>query len=492
MPSRLSKFRLFSRLRERAKAANSKRAHHSDDTAGTAPVVSPDQRPRPQQRDAAFTTDTCTATAVNTIVDVDVAADDAAIHMSQRAQPSSSHATQPTPTASMLETLPSELRLQVISHISDLHDLKALVLASPVFYQQYRLDRKHVLSQVLVSTLGSFLVDAHAVQRSATLYSPPRPLPLDAMREFIQNYTLRRFAVPELVLEDCTLADLVDMAAFQQSVARPLSLKCAALFLQHLDPSLEVGSLSGTEQTRLLRALYRFQLYCNLFGQGPKPGEYRVVARLDNAETLALFFGAFNPWEVEEIDCIYTLIRNKYDAVLDAIQCDLARDKQRFHNRDRPSTPPGSWDDFSHEAVDRRLLREGIALRGLRLFSKVLATHDHEELVKTMRQYQVRSSGMYEHAVSRAAQHSRRAVYPSERDLAEARREKLAFAGDTEDDPPLAWVIGWRGRYSNTYGFIIPAPLKAWGHVFWDRRRLIESKGKDAVLRARDGQRGGT
>jgi hypothetical protein len=123
------------------------------------------------------------------------------------------------------------------------------------------------------------------------------------------------------------------MATFYQSVARPLSLKCAVLFLHHLDPSFEVSSLSGTEQTRLLRALYRFQLYCNLFCQGPQPGRYRVVTRLDLPEALALFFGGFNPWEVEETDCICKLIRNKYEAILIEMECE----------KDRPSTPPGPW-----------------------------------------------------------------------------------------------------------------------------------------------------
>ncbi|KAK3308332.1 uncharacterized protein B0T15DRAFT_410673 [Chaetomium strumarium] len=464
MPSQWSKFGLFARLRERVKAANSKHAHQSDGTVGTAPATSLDQRPCPQQPepDVAITTDTCTATAVRDFVDIDVPADDDSIDMSQRAQPGSSHASpaQLTPAASRLETLPSELRLQVLAYIRDLDDLRSLILASPVIYQQYRLDRKHVLSRVLLSTLGSMLVDAHAVQRSATLYSPPRPLAPDAMRDFLHSYISLRFAGPELALEDCTLADLLDIAVFHQSVARPLSLKCAALFLQHLDPSLEVGSLSDAEQTRLLRALYRFQLYCNLFGQGPKPRRYRAMPMLDPTETLALFFSNLNPWEVEEIDCIYTLIRNKYDAVFDASQC---------------------------EAADRRLLREGTALRGIQLFSQVLATHNHEELVKTIQRYQV-PCYTYEHVLSWATQHSRRALYASEGDLAEARREKLVFAGDTEDGPPLAWVIGWRGRYVNAYGPIIPAPLKTWGHVFWDRRRLIESKGKDEVLLTRDGQ----
>jgi hypothetical protein len=130
-------------------------------------------------------------------------------------------------------------------------------------------------------------------------------------------------------------------------------------------------------------------------------------------------------------------------------------------------------------------------LKGLRLFSKVLATHEHDELVETMRQYQVQS-GFYEHVLSWAAQRRRRATHPSEGDLAEARGDKLAFSRDTEDGPPLAWVIGWRGRYSNMYGPIIPAGLKVWSHVFWDCCGLIETRGKDVVLREREEQDGST
>lgn len=137
-------------------------------------------------------------------------------------------------------------------------------------------------------------------------------------------------------------------------------------------------------------------------------------------------------------------------------------------------------------ATDRKSLREGTALRGLRLFSKTLATHGHDELVETMQRYHIRAGGDYELVLGNTSQDMRRHAHPSEGDLAEARQEKLPFSGDTEDGPPLAWVIGWRGRYVNRYGPAIPASLKAWGHVFWDHRRLIESKGKDAVLRARD------
>jgi hypothetical protein len=58
------------------------------------------------------------------------------------------------------------------------------------------------------------------------------------------------------------------------------------------------------------------------------------------------------------------------------------------------------------------------------------------------------------------SQDMRRREHPSEEDRAEARRERLPFLGDAEDGPPLAWVIVWRGRYSNEYGSVIDRRLK--------------------------------
>ena len=141
--------------------------------------------------------------------------------------------------------------------------------------------------------------------------------------------------------------------------------------------------------------------------------------------------------------------------------------------------------------TDRVSLIEGTATRGLRLFADVLEILDdmdgvdEEHLVLTMELYQVRARN-YHRIMDNITQDERRLSYPSEFDRAEARRERLPFSGDTEHGPPLAWVIGWRGRFLNRYRIAIPPALKPWGHVFWDRRHLIDSKGTDAVLRARD------
>jgi len=387
MPSILARFKPFARLRERAGSAKSYGARgnaearsrdtaHVNDSCVTgsmahaiATTVGPDQQPHSQQSVVAppINNKACPAPANNAVVDSDANANvaahldltpDDAVTDTVQALANSWYTTPPSPpalpapptAACMLEALPAELRIQVFSHISDLRDLRALVLASPVFSQQYCLDRKQILGQVLVRTLGSLMAEAHAVQNAPTLYRwVPRSDSSDMVgefsdmaKQFIYNYFSRRSVPPEMVLEDCTLADLEDMAAFHQTFVRPLSRQCAALFLHNLDPSLELNSLSGAEQIRLVRALYRFELFCNLLGQGPKARRARMPPVLRPPEMFALLFGPLYPWEVEEIECIYILIRDKYNQVFDIIGQEL-ESPWIPKREDRPAIPPGVY-----------------------------------------------------------------------------------------------------------------------------------------------------
>lgn len=127
-------------------------------------------------------------------------------------------------------------------------------------------------------------------------------------------------------------------------------------------------------------------------------------------------------------------------------------------------------------------------MRGLPPFDDVIGVDDHEELVSDMQYYLVHGSNALdpENDLSCTNQYFRRERHPLEGDELEARRARLPFSGDTEDGPPLAWVIHWRGRYSNSYGDVIQPSLQSWGHVFWDRGRLIRSKGTEEVLRERE------
>ncbi len=143
--------------------------------------------------------------------------------------------------------------------------------------------------------------------------------------------------------------------------------------------------------------------------------------------------------------------------------------------------------------VARKCFREGTASRGLRLLYEIWKMGDyknhpnHGALVLRMRECMVRNPWFqFETALSHSNQQNRRARYPLEADRAEARGETFFFRGDSSYRPPLAWVTEWRGRYINRYGEDIPHILKLCGHVFWDEKRLVRSKGMDLVWRERE------
>ncbi|KAH6847556.1 hypothetical protein B0I37DRAFT_405501 [Chaetomium sp. MPI-CAGE-AT-0009] len=249
------------------------------------------------------------------------------------------------------------------------------------------------------------------------------------------------------------------MASFYLAVVQPLVADCATLFLQNLrvQSPPELGSLRNIERIRLLRALYRFQIYQDLFGNDQAGSDF------DHVEVLAVFFGIFHP----------------HERVFDKIKWDVDKRSPRFGERMNPMTPPGAFD--LDNPWTRHALLDGTISRGLPLFQAVSRMADHEALIRLMQQNMGYRSGQpIPNTLRWMTQDSRRNLnnYPSELDQMEEARQRMPFLGDDEDAPPLAWVIIWRGTYSNTYGEVIPSVLQGWGYVFWDVQRLAAKGGE--------------
>lgn len=88
--------------------------------------------------------------------------------------------------------------------------------------------------------------------------------------------------------------------------------------------------LSKSELRRIFSALYQYETFCHLFGENEG---IRRWAALDDVEINDMFFGVFDPWQVEGIACIDMFIRQKYAAILDVIQRDLCDKKPKYHFR---------------------------------------------------------------------------------------------------------------------------------------------------------------
>ncbi|RAQ59023.1 hypothetical protein COH20_007123 [Aspergillus flavus] len=257
--------------------------------------------------------------------------------------------------------------------------------------------------------------------------------------------------------------ELVDVAAFYFSIVKPLAQYYTRWTLGNLaietDKPRSDEPLSKMEETRLIRALYRFQL-CYLF----------------------------EPWEVEEISCIYTFAKERYNQIFNDIRWNVHEENPKFEGQ-RPPTPEGAF-DLDNSWIRDSLLK-GTISRGLDLLHMVIfEIKDHTHLVTTMQQHISWPTGNFleGEALGESAQFQRRQEHPSNRDLRQERRDPLPFQGDEVPDPngvhpPLAWTLIWRGSYSNLYGYYVQDIIRRWGYVMWHATRLDYTGAKELLAR---------
>ncbi|KAN0075629.1 hypothetical protein V8E54_006899, partial [Elaphomyces granulatus] len=363
-------------------------------------------------------------------------------------------ARSPQPNAP-LENLPPELRRHLLS-ILELEELSALVHASPVFHQQYLLDRRSLLCKCLETTLRGVTVDARGVYQTRVAdFADERTS--GKIVQFLKGYRDRRSSAIKKLTEE----EAVGMAFFHSSLIKPLARHYTDWALANLADVIKNSQrhepLSEMEETRLLRALYRFQLCCNLFGTGRHKTSQQPSSGFRSVDILRVFLCMFEPWEIEEIACVYAFIKEKYNEI--------------FHDKGR----------------DR--LVKGTISRGLEpMLAVCFMIRDHIDRVTAVLEYISWPAGDFLEgdALGEMAQFQRRKERLSNRDRKQLRHDPLPFKGDDEPDdnglrPPLAWTLIWRGTYSNLYGYCVPDVIRRWGYVMWDAVRL-ESTGAKEVL----------
>ncbi|KAF9889591.1 hypothetical protein FE257_007099 [Aspergillus nanangensis] len=233
-----------------------------------------------------------------------------------------------------LENLPPEIRLLLLS-ILELEELKALVHASPVYHQQYLLNRKYVLCQSLDGALYGVAAEACVTYRSITV-DLSNDKYRGAVDELMKSYRARRRSPPQYSIfhEALTLEEAKAIAAFHLSVIVPLIQRYTEWALDNLgketqNPRLQ-EPLSTMETTRIMRALYRFELCCNVFGNGSLPDRKRPWNDFDIEDFYAIFISLFEPWEVEEMACIFAFSEAQYQAIFDKIPCDVYVNNPKF------------------------------------------------------------------------------------------------------------------------------------------------------------------
>ncbi|KAH7267836.1 uncharacterized protein BKA55DRAFT_660351 [Fusarium redolens] len=379
---------------------------------------------------------------------------------------------------SRIERLPFEIRNEILLAVDAIADLSSLVHASPTFHQQYRLDRAFWLWHCLKQELGDVLIDAYNVNLYNT-HEFRSTRTREKVLLYVEDYKLHRSGGTESLSQQPPEDDVIRIVSFHASVIRTLLQHYITWTWANLDGLSEFKELSRTEGRRIMRGLYRFQIFCSLFGAAHGGGGfYHDDGLLQPEERLQLLLDAFEAWEIEEILCINVFAQAKYRTVFEQVEWDLHPDNPSFDDkRTGPHTPPGAFHLASDMFAD--YYRNGVVSRGLPVLFAAFEIPSHSELVKLISSEIV---SVVEDIVSETTrpyhQETRRENHYSDRDKAQDNREKMSFDGEKYDSPPFAWVVFWKELYSNLYGDFVPPSFRHWGYVMWDKNRLANT---DAV-----------
>lgn len=251
------------------------------------------------------------------------------------------HESTPRKPHEGLEALPAEIRRHLLT-VLDLSQLKGLVHASPVFHQQYLHDRRHILHRSLEATLGSVLVDAYAVHVCGARSK-------EAVTELFKVLDSQKTPTDEL-----DLAELERMAIFHIRHVAPVvelfSLQILGEFSRRAEEAGVVDhvciqktpSLSVTETLRFTRAVYRFQILCQVAVL--LDGEDMLRSNDHQKGRVERFLGLNQPWEIDGLFSFYEFVERSYDSVFKKIHDDVHPDNPRFDDQGRPPTPIGAFD----------------------------------------------------------------------------------------------------------------------------------------------------
>lgn len=252
-----------------------------------------------------------------------------------------------------VEDLPPEVRHELLTTL-DLSSLRNMVHASLVFYRQYVLECRSILSLCLERTLGRTVLDAYWVYQTARSSKFPSITNDETVSNFRQAYMHQRASGSYSILRKSITENLaVGIAAFHYSFVDPIM----QLYIPHALEALarETGGivdqepLSQVEQARLIRGLYRFQLCCNLFTMANFPESSTLSRNGRTMRILTDYISLLEPWEVEEMGCIYSFANERFERVFEAVWRCATGDGARTRPRKVPD--PGDGYDLGNSGM---------------------------------------------------------------------------------------------------------------------------------------------
>ena len=199
--------------------------------------------------------------------------------------------------ATQLQDLPWELIQHILSLLPDAKSLHSASVSCRLFQSLFKNHEHSICSAVADNAIGSdCLHDVFATYSSSTI-APKYWTPSRAWQFFDQYLSPqgRPFAPTCL-----NLAMLENMDRLHACVVYFIDDFSRSAILQKNQEDNEGTShvLTISERQRFVHAFYRFEIYCNIFGD-------HIRAPVPTDMLGDQFFDRFAPWEMEQLACVH-------------------------------------------------------------------------------------------------------------------------------------------------------------------------------------------
>ncbi|KAF6220122.1 hypothetical protein HO133_003253 [Letharia lupina] len=369
------------------------------------------------------------------------------------------------PPKASLEGLPVEIQSAVLLNIRDIASLKGLIHASPKYHSAYLSQRHAILKRVLFNSIHpDALYDAFsAINSSRTLTSNIEDR-VGRVKAFLSEYkdNCDTWTSPEHL----DLESAYRLARLQNQVQHATEDLCKLAFSSHQLTGNQVRhweQLSSNESRRFYRAFYRFEIFCNLFRNWDTPPDDESLpnassedgdstSELDSIEKSSRFLGLFNPWEVEELACVRDYFCSYYRRMLRKFEPEL---------RDRnPSL------DLSEDCPWLEENIEYLMALSLRFYRRLEMSSPSRQM--RYLDYGLRSGPSF---LSDALKEPPQAAV--HQTLFVDDPVEVHFEADSvRGGPNVIWLLATCNRMDCSYFLWQNEPLREWGYVFWDQKRL--------------------
>lgn len=260
-----------------------------------------------------------------------------------------------------IEDLPPELRCEILG-LLDLGTLQHLTRASPVFFSQYTQDRTRILCRSLGETLGGAALDAYWAYKTGQ-EGFKKGLSSGIIGAFSQLYEYEHLSGHfSLLAQELSEDDLTRMASFHLSIVEPTLQLFTTQMLENLAREarkpVDDGSFSETEQRRLLRAFYRYQLTSNILEHSKFSRTQDMSEDGWSSGPWWYYVSIFEPWELEEIACVHRfakrrIAKRRFEQIFDEIRLDSTMGNTRVDSVSRRTM--GAPDSKNISGTLRRL-----------------------------------------------------------------------------------------------------------------------------------------